>query len=280
MIHIDEIWLSREPLDMRSGAEKTLGRVVCSFGEAKPHCAYVFLNKRANRLKVLVCDGLGIWLASRRLHEGKFVFNALRSDRGTELQASQLEALVMGLPWRYAGLDYTIKHVQFPPSLVWLVYTAKGRSLNRAESLIVSDVDSPFSTADLTTLSPEALRTQVRQLQQELAARNEALSDYAKVVKEKEARIRHYQIVEEKLIHELAILRRYRYGRRSERLDGHQVSLLEEQIDEDIAALEAEVEKLATQTGPKTEKVKPKRQPLPGHLPRKVIHHEPDSTIC
>ncbi|MBH8614008.1 IS66 family insertion sequence element accessory protein TnpB [Pseudomonas mohnii] len=32
------------------------------------HCAYLF----ANRMKVLVHDGLGIWLAARRLHQGKF----------------------------------------------------------------------------------------------------------------------------------------------------------------------------------------------------------------
>ncbi|WP_139208454.1 MULTISPECIES: IS66 family insertion sequence element accessory protein TnpB [unclassified Pseudomonas] len=33
----------------------------------KPHCAYLFANRRANRMKVLVHDGLGIWLAARRL---------------------------------------------------------------------------------------------------------------------------------------------------------------------------------------------------------------------
>ena len=50
MIRLDEIWLSRAPLDMRSGPDTTLARVVRSFGEAKPHCAYVFANKRANRM--------------------------------------------------------------------------------------------------------------------------------------------------------------------------------------------------------------------------------------
>ena len=28
---------------------------------------YLFANKRANRMKVLVHDGIGIWLAARRL---------------------------------------------------------------------------------------------------------------------------------------------------------------------------------------------------------------------
>ena len=111
MIRIDEIWLSREPLDMRCGPDTTLARVVKSFGEAKPHCAYVFANKRANRMKVLVCDGFGIWLASRRLHQGKFVWSALRQGGAIELESPQLEALVVGLPWQYAGSTHTINHL-------------------------------------------------------------------------------------------------------------------------------------------------------------------------
>ena len=50
---------------MKSGPEKALARVINSFGEPRPHCAYVFANKRANRMKVLVCDGFGLWLAAR-----------------------------------------------------------------------------------------------------------------------------------------------------------------------------------------------------------------------
>jgi len=44
---------------------------VVEFGAAKPHCAYLFANRRANRIEVLVHDGLGIWLAARRLSKGK-----------------------------------------------------------------------------------------------------------------------------------------------------------------------------------------------------------------
>ena len=111
MIRIDAIWLSREPLDMRSGPDTTLARVVRSFGEAKPHCAYVFANKRSNRIKILVHDGYGIWLAARRLHEGKFVWSRLRHGEAIVLESAQLQALVVGLPWQYAGLNHTIKHL-------------------------------------------------------------------------------------------------------------------------------------------------------------------------
>ncbi|MGE8480945.1 MAG: transposase, partial [Pseudomonas shirazensis] len=46
---------------------KAAARVIAVFGAAKPHCAYLFANRRANRMKVLVHDGVGVWLAARRL---------------------------------------------------------------------------------------------------------------------------------------------------------------------------------------------------------------------
>ncbi|MBK6736538.1 MAG: IS66 family insertion sequence element accessory protein TnpB [Haliea sp.] len=108
MIHIDEIWLAREPLDMRAGTETALARVMNSFGEARHLCAYVFANKRANRMKVLVCDGFGIWLAARRLHQGTFVWSALRTGSAVPLDTQQLQALVVGLPWQYAAANHVI----------------------------------------------------------------------------------------------------------------------------------------------------------------------------
>jgi transposase len=53
-------------------------------------------------MKVLVHDGIGVWLAARRLHSGKFVWPR---DAGTTLTLSraQLDALVLGLPWQRIG---------------------------------------------------------------------------------------------------------------------------------------------------------------------------------
>ena len=59
VIRIDTIWLAIEPMDMRAGTETALARVVAVFGAAKPHCAYLFANRRANRMKVLVHEGVG-----------------------------------------------------------------------------------------------------------------------------------------------------------------------------------------------------------------------------
>jgi transposase len=103
MIRIDHIWLATQPMDMRAGPDTALARVVQQFGKAEPHHAYLFTNKRANRIKVLVHDGFGIWLAARRLHQGKFAWaKGWHGDQVT-LDAEQLNALVLGLPWYQLG---------------------------------------------------------------------------------------------------------------------------------------------------------------------------------
>ena len=79
MIRVDAVWLSTTPLDMRAGTDSALGRVVEVFGAAHPHHAYLFANRRANRMKVLVHDGIGIWLAARRLNQGRFVWPSLQA---------------------------------------------------------------------------------------------------------------------------------------------------------------------------------------------------------
>lgn len=84
---------------MRAGTDSALARVVTVFGAAQPHHAYVFANKRANRLKILVHDDIGIWLVARRLHQGKFVWTS-DCDTHCSLERVQLDALVLGVPWQ------------------------------------------------------------------------------------------------------------------------------------------------------------------------------------
>ena len=67
VIRIEEVWLSTEPMDMRAGLDTLLTKVVLVFGAAQPHHAYLFANARANRMKVFVQDGYGMWLCTRRL---------------------------------------------------------------------------------------------------------------------------------------------------------------------------------------------------------------------
>ena len=102
-LRIDTIWLATAPLDMRAGIDSALARVVAVFGAAHPHCVYLFANKRANRIKLLMHDGLGIWLATRRLHAGGFWLATATQGSHLSLSHEQLRALVLGLPWQRMG---------------------------------------------------------------------------------------------------------------------------------------------------------------------------------
>lgn len=59
---------------MRAGMDTLLARVVKVFDAARRHHAYLFANKGPTRMKVLVYDGFGIWLAVHRLRKGRFVW--------------------------------------------------------------------------------------------------------------------------------------------------------------------------------------------------------------
>ena len=83
---------------MRTGADRLLAYVVQRLGAAAPHHAWLFANRRGNRLKVLVHDGHGIWLAQRRLHQGRFHW--CDGHAQVELTRQQFDALVLGLPWQ------------------------------------------------------------------------------------------------------------------------------------------------------------------------------------
>jgi transposase len=102
VIRIDTMWLAVEPIDMRAGAERLLARVVQVFGAAQAHHGYLFANARANRIKLLVHDGFGVWCAARRLNAGGFEWpRAGATDAGPmTLTQDQFDALVVGLPWQ------------------------------------------------------------------------------------------------------------------------------------------------------------------------------------
>jgi transposase len=117
----------------------------------------------------------------------------------------------------------------------------------------------------LDQMNAEELRNLTATLLAELASRDNEL-------KAKQLKI-------DQLTHEMAILKRYRFDRRSEQMDPVQRSLLDESIDADIEAIFLEIEALKySPTAPAKEK--PRRAALPASLPRREIHHEPDDTQC
>jgi transposase len=120
------------------------------------------------------------------------------------------------------------------------------------------------SSPNLDQMSPDQLRALAAQL----------LSQVDTMGK----KIHRDQTVIEKLTHEIAQLKRLKFAKRSEQLNPQQASLLDDLIDTDIAAIEAELQ--ALQTAPAPAEQKPKRTALPPEFPRTLIHHEPDDTHC
>ena len=100
MMRIECIWLALGASDLRAGIDKLLAQVVHGFAlGAQAHHAYVFANRRADRLKVLVYDGAGMWLCTRRLQAGSFAWP--REHAGSiHLSREQFDWLVAGLPWQ------------------------------------------------------------------------------------------------------------------------------------------------------------------------------------
>ncbi len=96
----------------------------------------------------------------------------------------------------------------------------------------------------------------------------------------KDRELRHKQLKIEQLTHEMALLKRWKFAARSEQLHGAQGSLLDETIDADLEAIAAELATLRSAQPAQAPKEQPKRSPLPAHLPRVDVRHEPEQTVC
>jgi transposase len=137
------------------------------------------------------------------------------------------------------------------------------------------------SAPDLDRLDAQALRELAAGLMNQVAQRDATLAQLVNVIDSKDRELHYRQTRIDQLTHEMAVLKRYQFGKRSEQLDSAQASLLNESVDADIAAIEEELAELSAKPAVAIEATqKPKRAPLPANLPRTVIHHEPESTVC
>jgi transposase len=93
-------------------------------------------------------------------------------------------------------------------------------------------------------------------------------------------KIQRLETANEQLAHEIAILKRHKFAKRSEQLSPDQGSLLDDLLDADIAAIEAALNAVNPRPAPTEPRQKPKRAPLPPQFPRTVIRHEPENTQC
>jgi transposase len=123
------------------------------------------------------------------------------------------------------------------------------------------------------------LLTQLAEREAEIIKRDAELNAREALLASRDREIKAKQLKIDQLTHEMAILRRWRFDRRSEQLDGMQRSLLDESIDADIEAITLELEALKEKPAAPP-KDKPRRIALPASFPRREIRHEPDNTQC
>lgn len=91
--------------------------------------------------------------------------------------------------------------------------------------------------------------------------------------------LKHKQTLLDKLSYEMAILKRLKFAAKTEALNADQRSLLEDALEEDLQAVDEEIEQLrsAEERSPRQQ---PKRLPLPAQLARQEFAHEPEVTDC
>ncbi|NYT58342.1 hypothetical protein H0A65_05320 [Alcaligenaceae bacterium] len=116
------------------------------------------------------------------------------------------------------------------------------------------------SAPNLDQLDANALRALARQLMGELDETRQVVAKHAHDIHFKETHIR-------KLTHEIAVLRRYRFGKKSEQLGGEQGLLLEDAVDADIAAIEQELINLGGQPPAQKPASPPKRRSCQRNCP-------------
>jgi transposase len=154
---------------------------------------------------------------------------------------------------------------------------------------IQSQHDLP--TLDERQLSAEVvaviarMRQRIEQQTQLIDARQAELQAKAREIERKDREIAWRDAKLEKIHFELARLKRWKFGAKSEAMTAEQRALFEETVCEDEASLQAQLAALqallpATPDKPKAAPAKPRRQALPEHLERVEHCHEPADTTC
>lgn len=102
-----KVFLAIEPQDMRKNFNG-LSALVVEHLQADPRegAVYVFINRRHTVLKLLFWDGTGLWVACKRLEEGRFSWPRPSRDgqRRLSLTPEALSMLTDGIDLKGARL--------------------------------------------------------------------------------------------------------------------------------------------------------------------------------
>jgi transposase len=92
------ILVAIEPADFRKGIDG-LAAVCRNYLQQDPFTGtvFVFRNRRATAIKIIVYDGQGFWLCQKRLSKGRFAYWPVNLvERAEDLEAQQLTVLLSG----------------------------------------------------------------------------------------------------------------------------------------------------------------------------------------
>ena len=146
---------------------------------------------------------------------------------------------------------------------------------------------------DLKGLSPGAMAevatrmlAHIGEQSRHIGAQTRQLGDQARQLDRQQQAIKFKDAKIERITFELARLKAWRFGAKTEAMNAEQRQMFEDTLTEDQASLEAQLLALQGELGqpsapPVTDaKRKPRRQALPEHLRRVEHHHEPENTTC
>ena len=142
-----------------------------------------------------------------------------------------------------------------------------------------------LKAGDLQGLSPEAAQILARQVLAQFAVQDLQLQQRNQRIEHQERELKFKSAKLEKITFELARLKAWKFGAKTEAMSAEQRRLFEETLAEDEASLQAQLDalqaKLPAQDTPAREpRSKPKRKALPENLRRVEHHHEPENTDC
>lgn len=102
------IMVATQPVDFRRGVDG-LAALVTRALSFDPYAGdiFVFRAKRIDRIKILVWDGSGLCLVTKRLEAGGFIWPPVR-DGAISLSATELRLLFAGMDWTQLARRTTI----------------------------------------------------------------------------------------------------------------------------------------------------------------------------
>jgi len=141
---------------------------------------------------------------------------------------------------------------------------------------------------DLHGLTPDAVTALAAQLLEHIEHQASELERRQQLIERKDRDIAWRDAKLEKVNFELARLKRWKFGAKTEAMSAEQRRLFEETLTEDEASLQAQLDRLRAEAAaaaeggakPKAAPRRPRREALPAHLKRIEHRHEPEDTTC